>query len=664
MRAHSRGVLPAARQWQISYSGREISVSPGDSVASALIAVGERWCRETDDGDRRGVFCGMGVCAECTVVIDGTPGRLACMTPVRDGMAVDVQPPRPVLPAPTSSDTADQDETELHPDVLVVGGGPAGLVAAAVAAEAGLDVVLVDERAKPGGQYFKQPAAAFTIDAGRLDSQFRAGRSLIDRFRASGARHLAGVRVWGAFAPDHLTASGPDTRWVFRPRQLVLATGAYERGVPLPGWTLPGVLTTGAAQTLLRSHQVSPGDRVLVSGNGPLNLQVGAELRRAGVVVVAVAELGRPFRRPVPGLRMALAAPGVLLDGLGYLTTLARHRVRRLSATSVIRCDGDTRVRTATLARIDAGGRPVPGTEQVLEVDAVCLGFGFLPSNELARSLGCEHRVDSDRDTLEVVRDDLGRTTVPGVWVVGDAGAPRGAAVALAAGAICGAAVVRELGVDLPPGPGEDRAIRRRRRQLRFQRALTAAYRAPLLRHQLAEPDTLICRCENVTLGELTGGLAVDVGAAGSIKRVTRAGMGKCQGRYCGPVVAQLAAAATGLPVEPRVRLPDPGAGHSGLRRRDRCTRAPHSGHGSRGEVGQMTRRTRFRIEAALAAISGIFFLLTVFWEDWIEIIFGVDPDNGDGSAEWKIAVGAAVLTVIFAVLARIDWRHLKSATA
>jgi NADPH-dependent 2,4-dienoyl-CoA reductase/sulfur reductase-like enzyme len=551
MRAHSPGVVPAVERVSIRYRDQPIVGRPGDTVASALIAADERTCRETESGERRGLFCGMGVCAECTVVVDGVPGALACLTPVRDGMTVDVQPARPALHPPSASHGLP--EQELSPDVLVIGGGPAGLVAAAIAAEAGLDVVVVDERRKLGGQYFKQPGAGHRIDETALDRQYQQGRALIERVGRSGARVLSGARVWGAFGPHHVVASGETERWTLRPRQLVLATGAYERGVPTPGWTLPGVMTTGAAQTLLRSNQVSPGSRVLVSGNGPLNLQVAAELARAGVHVVAVAELGRPFhpRHAAAGARMLRTAPTLVADGLRYITILARRRVPRLWQAAVIRCDGDTAVRSATVARIDAGGRPVAGTERRFEVDAVCLGFGFLPSNEIAGALGCEHVVN--RGGLEVVRDDDGRTSIADTWAIGDSAASLGAKVALAMGARCGTALVAQLGgTSSPILAGErERAIREHARQLRFQAALRQAYTAPELSYRLADSDTIVCRCESVTAGDLQRDLATTVQSAGALKRVTRAGMGKCQGRYCGPVLIALASEHSGQPIDP-----------------------------------------------------------------------------------------------------------------
>ena len=157
MRVSIPGVRPPVTEVMFHFGGRPISGRPGDTVAAALIDAGELGCRELADGSVRGVFCGMGVCHECLVTVDGVPGRRACMTALQDGMRVERQPARPELPA--VADEPALSDRELACDVLVVGGGPAGMAAAAAAAEAGLDVVLVDERPKLGGQYYKQPAA-------------------------------------------------------------------------------------------------------------------------------------------------------------------------------------------------------------------------------------------------------------------------------------------------------------------------------------------------------------------------------------------------------------------------------------------------------------------------------------------------------------------------
>ena len=521
----------------------------GDTVAAALVAAGHLALRETGDGSHRGVFCGMGACHECAVSIDGTPGHLACMVGVEQGMVVELQPATPEPPTPTPSGS---EIRELSPPVLVVGGGPAGLSAAATIAEAGVDVVLLDERSKLGGQFYKQPSSNREIDETHLDGQYRAGRALVARAKDAGVLVISGVTVWGAFRTDLLMARSDGCSWILRPGRLVLATGANERAVPLPGWTLPGVMTTGAAQTLLRSSQVAPGRRVLLSGNGPLNMQVAAELVRAGVEVTALIEQAdlRWWTNLRAGAGMLLSAPEMVRKGLSYRTTLARSRVPVMDRSSVVEILGDGRVEAAVVACLDPSGGRLPGTETEVATDSVCLGYGFIPANEIPRALGCDHQVDGRSGSLVTTRTGTGRTSVGSVWVVGDAGGVKGAYVASALGLLAGADVLADLGVVSEKynrshlGP----ARRLLNRHLRFQGHLDNLYRARPLTTELATQTTLVCRCESVSLEEVRSSFTVGALTAGAAKRLTRAGMGKCQGRYCSPSVLALAARSSGVP--------------------------------------------------------------------------------------------------------------------
>ena len=319
-------------------------------------------------------------------------------------------------------------------------------------------------------------------------------------------------------------------------------------------------MTAGAAQTLLRSYLVAAGARVLVAGNGPLNFQVAAELAAAGVRVVAVAETASLFR-PANALhlaRMFISAPGYSIEGLAYLRELARARVPVLPRSAVVEVAGAGRAEVATVARLDANGRPVRSRLRRFEVDAVCLGMGFVPSSELARSLGCEHRLDERTGSLVVARDRYGRTSVDGIWAVGDGGGIGGAQVAQAMGALAGTDAARSLGrrpdhelVDKELVDQRRLAGRALERSERFQRSLWRLYASPRLVDQLATPATVICRCEEVTLAQLEAAAAPWLAAAGSLKRATRAGMGKCQGRYCSAVLVALAAGQSGQPVGP-----------------------------------------------------------------------------------------------------------------
>ena len=293
MRLTHPTIRPVGRTIAFRFDGSSVAALEGETIAAALSAAGIVAYRRTATGAPRGLHCGMGACFDCVVTVDGRIGQRACMTKVADGMTVTGEPALPLAPLGHEPDRAQAEDQVC--DVLVVGAGPAGLSAAIAAAEAGATVVVLDERSATGGQYAK-PLADSHADAAP-DPQFRLGIALRDRAMAAGARIETEATVWGGFAADEIAALVGGRAVTFRPRRLVLAPGAHERPVPLPGWTLPGVMTTGALQTLVRAQRVCPGERVLIAGSGPLNLQLACELLAGGVKPLAVVEASpRPGR--------------------------------------------------------------------------------------------------------------------------------------------------------------------------------------------------------------------------------------------------------------------------------------------------------------------------------------------------------------------------------
>jgi thioredoxin reductase len=528
----------------INLDGKPIAARAGESLAAALVGAGVRTFRQTHNGARRGIFCGMGVCQDCLVEIDGETNQRACMAKVVDGMRVSLTCTSRRKTEPAGPPITITDIPVEQPEILVIGAGPAGLSAAIAARRAGAQVLILDERKLPGGQYFKQ----LSVDAGpKSDRQHREGRRLIEEALGLGVAIRSDALVWGAFEPLELAASVAGGTLRLQPQRLVIATGAYERVPPFPGWTLPGVMTTGAAQTLWRTARRLPGQRVLVAGNGPLNLQVAVELLDGGADIVAVVETAAsPGAKDLGVLaRMAADAPLLFADGLRYRAKLRAHGVPLIHGAVVKRAERRNDALTA-----DVGRRDLTGAVQSFDVDAVCLGYGFLPSNEIARALGVVHDFDARRGYLVVRRDQSGQTSIREVFAVGDCAGLGGARVALAEGTIAGFAAAKSLGYTLSP-EAERRLVKahnQRARHRRFQSALWTLFAAPPLRLELARRDTLICRCEEVTLGAIDEALSEGYATAGNVKRRTRAGMGPCQGRYCGPLIDGLVAERCGFP--------------------------------------------------------------------------------------------------------------------
>jgi thioredoxin reductase len=516
------------------FEGREITAREGESLAAALTQAGVRAFRETAKDAERGIFCGMGVCQDCLVNVDGTPNRRACMTPVENGMSVARQVALPAFGDGASS--PDGENLHLSPDVLVIGGGAAGLSAAIAAADAGADVVLLDERKVAGGQYYKQAA-----DGTILDQQQDDGAQLVARAKASGAQLISGVELWGAFDGLLFLGHRDGAPLIAKPKTAIIATGAYERPVTVPGWTLPGVMTTGAAQTLWRSYQTLPGKRIAVCGSGPLNVQVALELAKGGAEIVYLAERApAAITKPVTALAMAAADPKLTLQGLGMLAGLRKHgiQVHNNSELSEVAQDGEGLAATFTTS----------GHQKTVHVDALCMNAGFEPQNEVLRLLGAKMRYDPAMGHLRCEKSARMETSVPGLYAIGDCTGLGGAPAARIEGEIAGGCAAASTG----HGEASDLTAKFRRlaKHQRFQAKLWTLYDiAP--RDTAPLPDeTTICRCEELTLGDVRAGLATAPGHVGSLKRATRVGMGRCQGRYCGPIAARMVSDATGKAIE------------------------------------------------------------------------------------------------------------------
>jgi D-hydroxyproline dehydrogenase subunit alpha len=431
-------------------------------------------------------------------------------------------------------------------DLAVVGAGPAGLAAAAAAAEAGATVLLLDGGPRAGGQFWRHgttPAnqrlyhgwSTFTRLRHRIDS---AGVTLLPRHHVQTVVPADSGWTLTCLVGDDPSAAAESV--TVRARRLVLATGAYDRQLPFPGWDLPGVMAAGGVQALLKSHGVPAGKRVVVAGTGPFLLPVAAGLLAGGARVPLVAEANSPTGL----LRYPLAVAGSatkLGEALGYLGRLARHGTPYRRRHGVVRALGSDRLEGVEIARLDGQGRVRPGTLRIVRCDVLAVGWGFTPQLDLLRQVECATAVGAD-GSLAVAADTNGATSVAGIWAAGETTGVGGADLAVVEGEIAGRAAT---GVPVPQYLFDRRGALRR-----FADALHAAHPVPRYLTDDLPDEVPACRCEEVPARAVREAvLELNATDARTVKLLTRAGMGWCQGRVCGFAVAALTAHACGRPV-------------------------------------------------------------------------------------------------------------------
>lgn len=440
----------------------------------------------------------------------------------------------------------DPHPTGSAPHLAVIGAGPAGLAASVAAASHGVRVTLLDSADGAGGQFYRQPAAGLRARRPQaLHHRWRTWERLRDALKAhvdaGVVRHLTDHHVWfvergsGGFTVHALLGPAQEEPAEVRADGVLLATGGYEKILPFPGWTLPGVVTAGGAQAMLKGALAVSGRTAVVAGTGPLLLPVATSLAAAGVEVAALVESADPSGF-VRRTRALAAQPGKVAEGAGYAARLLRHRVRLLPRHTVVEAHGTERLDAVTVAALDGDGRVRPGSERRIPCDTLAVGHGMLPHTDLAETLGCRLH------GLAVHVDDEQRTDAPGVWAAGETTGIGGAALSLAEGHIAGRSAAARLRGAAPDPRGWEAAARARTRLRAFFAALDSVYAPPAHWTERITDDTVVCRCEEVTGGAVREAVAeLGAGDLRTVKLLTRAGMGWCQGRVCGPAVAGLA---------------------------------------------------------------------------------------------------------------------------
>lgn len=420
-------------------------------------------------------------------------------------------------------------------DLLIVGSGPAGMAAAIEARRHGLSVSVVDDQPLPGGQIWRSVETAGRRDD-ILGPSFVEGRAIVNEFRASGAELLSGARLWQIEPGFRAYVSRDGQAEVIEARSIILATGAQERPVPFPGWTLPGVLTVGAAQILLKNAGQIPAGPVWMAGSGPLPLLYAVQFLRAGGKLGGYLDTtpDGQWLNAIRHLPQALRASGDLLKGLTWRAQLRRSKATFASGVSDLEALGRDRLE-AVRYTTKSGAMALATTGTLLVHE------GVVPSIHAPLSLDCAVRWDDAQDCFTPVLDGWGESSLTDLFVAGDGAGIAGAKAALLRGTLAGLRVAVKLGrVTDEVAISQARPLRRKlARELAMRPFLDAMFKP---RPNVFAPadGTIVCRCEELTAAEIRAQARVGRPGPNQLKAATRAGMGPCQGRQCGYTVTRI----------------------------------------------------------------------------------------------------------------------------
>lgn len=425
--------------------------------------------------------------------------------------------------------------------IVIVGTGPAGLAAARALVDAGLRPIVIEEASQPGGQGTRRLSpltephreALFGKAADALARREAAEDALLRRCDVR-----TGTLVW-ACHDNRLELLGPEGFSSLPYTHLVIAVGATDRLMPVPGWTLPGVFTLGGAQVALKRHASFIGQKVVFAGSSPLLYLAAAQYLRLGHRDLTVLDTTPARGKAGAFPAMLRHAPRSALQGLSLIAELRRGGVSMHWGVRLEAIEGAGRVERLRYTTARGG----PGTA---EADAVALGHGLRAETQLAELAGAAFDYDPAFRQWFPRTDEMGRAG-DRLWLAGDSARTGGAEAADAAGHLAARSLLESLGhpVDATAA-GRDK--RRLRAQQSFQRAMTGAFRWPAEQAAALSDDVLVCRCERVTAGEIRSALATPSGPTevNRVKSITRCGMGRCQGRFCGQALAEIVASATG----------------------------------------------------------------------------------------------------------------------
>lgn len=433
-------------------------------------------------------------------------------------------------------------------DAIVIGAGPAGLACSTELARQGLDVVVLDEQAGPGGQIYRNITKASSNQRGILGVDYTAGHELVQTFSKAAPDYLPQASVWQAELTGDVFLSHNGSSRKLSARYLVLSTGAMERPVPFPGWTLPGVMTCGGMSNLFKDSGLAPSEPVVIAGSGPL-FWLAAEHLFALKAPVSAILATTPLKQMVPAMKHlphAMMRFGFLMKGVGMIASVYRSAKK----ANVPVCRGVQNLRAEGEDRLERVKATCRGKELSFDVSTLLVHEGIIPNSALLRQVGCAHTWNPVQRYWhpDVAAD--GRTNLPAVFVAGDGTFVLGAKSAELKGRLTSLSIAKEMHcISKAEYDARVSAVSLELNKELLPRPFIDSLYAPRKDLYAISDDTAVCRCEGVTAGRIREIVAQGFSDHNEIKSIIRCGMGPCQGRMCGPAVLELVAEISDIPV-------------------------------------------------------------------------------------------------------------------
>jgi glycine/D-amino acid oxidase-like deaminating enzyme/thioredoxin reductase len=526
-----KNVEITAKKIKFTFEKKNYFAYEGDTVSSALIRNGIKNFREDKHKNYRGVYCNMGICNECIVEVNGNQSIKACTKEIYANDNILIQ--KYNVDLPVVKEGIQLEKKIISYDILIIGAGPGGIGASLSLKNSKKKIALIDEKKAIGGQYYKKISKVFNIiSSNKLDEQMKEGIRYESKIRNTNINLFLGYKVWGFYqnynSEYEICCSKGSIDLRILCKKIIIASGSFEKPFFVNGWHLPNVLTTGGTQILVNSQKILPGKKIVVCGNGPLNFQLADELKKGGATVVAVIESSKnPFLNSFISLFCLILSPIIFLKGVkSYLNIF-------FSNTKIIHESFISEIKEINNKKNIYVKKRNRNEIIFNDIDVVSLNYGFHPNNDIGKLLGLDGHFNKKKNYFEIKKNLFNQTSDKNIFIVGEAAKNVGAKISFYEGQLTGYFVNDDFKNILILIKTPFLFFNLIRSKL-FQKALWLIFNRSHSNIVSITKETMFCRCEDVKYSDVLKYKDLPNVDAGLIKRMTRTGMGRCQGRYCG----------------------------------------------------------------------------------------------------------------------------------